>query len=89
MTREYKIAVIGGDGIGPEIMSATLSILNAAGARIAPVKVEIGEAVYRRLTTPARRPYRTRDGYLSVIVYTDRQWDAFLRLAGRPVSEWT
>jgi len=43
----------------------------------------LGPAIYQRLTTPSRRPYRTRDGYLSVIVYTDRQWEAFLRLADR------
>jgi len=30
----------------------------------------LGPAVYRRLTAAARKPYRTRDGFLSVIVYT-------------------
>jgi isocitrate dehydrogenase len=40
------VAVAYGDGIGPEIMAATLSILNAAGAKIAPVTIDIGEAVY-------------------------------------------
>ncbi len=29
-----RITVAKGDGIGPEIMDATLSILNAAGARL-------------------------------------------------------
>ncbi|MEP6656345.1 MAG: CoA transferase [Betaproteobacteria bacterium] len=43
----------------------------------------IGPAVYQRLTTPARKPYRTRDGYLAVIVYTDRHWEKFLSIAGR------
>jgi crotonobetainyl-CoA:carnitine CoA-transferase CaiB-like acyl-CoA transferase len=43
----------------------------------------LGPAIYQRLTTPSRRPYRTRDGYLSVIVYTDRQWQAFLQRANR------
>jgi isocitrate dehydrogenase len=37
-----------GDGIGPEIMQATLDILQAAGARIQPEFIEIGEAVYGR-----------------------------------------
>lgn len=40
------IAVAAGDGIGPEIMAATLKILNAAGARIAPTEIEVGEKVY-------------------------------------------
>jgi isocitrate dehydrogenase len=42
------ITVAHGDGIGPEIMAATLAILEAAGARIAPETIEIGEAAYRR-----------------------------------------
>ncbi|WP_159950857.1 NADP-dependent isocitrate dehydrogenase [Polaribacter septentrionalilitoris] len=41
-----KVAVAYGDGIGPEIMDATLRILNAAGANIQPEKIEIGEKVY-------------------------------------------
>ncbi|TAG27657.1 MAG: NADP-dependent isocitrate dehydrogenase [Burkholderiales bacterium] len=40
------ITVAYGDGIGPEIMQATLRILEAAGARIAPETVDIGEKVY-------------------------------------------
>ena len=37
-----KLAVIAGDGIGPEIMNATLQILEAAGAAIAVETIEIG-----------------------------------------------
>jgi isocitrate dehydrogenase len=40
------ITVAHGDGIGPEIMDATLRILMAAGARIAPETIDIGEKVY-------------------------------------------
>jgi len=40
------ITVAFGDGIGPEIMQATLDILEAAEARIAPEVIEIGEKVY-------------------------------------------
>jgi len=40
------IAVAPGDGIGPEIMDATLKVLEAAGADIAPQPIEIGEQVY-------------------------------------------
>jgi isocitrate dehydrogenase len=35
-----------GDGIGPEIMDATISILNAAGARIIWEEIKVGEEVY-------------------------------------------
>jgi isocitrate dehydrogenase len=40
------ITVAYGDGIGPEIMQATLKVLEAAGAQIAPETIEIGEKVY-------------------------------------------
>lgn len=41
-----KITVAKGDGIGPEIMDATLEVLKAAGARIEIDEIEIGEKVY-------------------------------------------
>jgi isocitrate dehydrogenase len=42
------ITVAHGDGIGPEIMDATLRVLREAGARLAPEPIEIGERVYGR-----------------------------------------
>ncbi|MCU0619317.1 MAG: NADP-dependent isocitrate dehydrogenase [Gemmatimonadaceae bacterium] len=42
------VTIAMGDGIGPEIMRATLRVLEAAGARIAPEPIEIGEQVYLR-----------------------------------------
>lgn len=41
-----RITVAKGDGIGPEIMDATLSIIKAAGARIEVDEIEVGEKVY-------------------------------------------
>ena len=41
-----KITVAKGDGIGPEIMDATLQILKAAGAEIEIDEIEVGEKVY-------------------------------------------
>jgi isocitrate dehydrogenase len=43
-----RITVAHGDGIGPEIMAATLSVLEAAGANFAIDTIEIGEKVYNR-----------------------------------------
>lgn len=43
-----KITIARGDGIGPEIMEATLSVLEAAEARLAYDEIEIGKAVYER-----------------------------------------
>lgn len=42
-----KITVAYGDGIGPEIMKATLKILDAAGAQLEYDVIEIGENVYK------------------------------------------
>ncbi len=41
-----KIAVAMGDGIGPEIMKATLKILEKAGAELDPMFINVGEKVY-------------------------------------------
>lgn len=41
-----KITIAKGDGIGPEIMDATLKILKAANARVIFEEIEIGEKVY-------------------------------------------
>ena len=47
-TTPTPITVARGDGIGPEIMDATIRVLDAAGARLAIEEIEIGEAVYAR-----------------------------------------
>ena len=41
-----RITVAKGDGIGPEIMDATLAIIMAAGAQIEIDEIEVGEKVY-------------------------------------------
>ena len=41
-----RITVAKGDGIGPEIMDATLEIILAAGAKIEIDEIEVGEKVY-------------------------------------------
>ena len=46
MSKPVSITVAHGDGIGPEIMAATLHILKAAGANLEIETIEIGEKVY-------------------------------------------
>ena len=41
-----RITVAKGDGIGPEIMDATLAIIQAAGAKIEVDEIQVGEKVY-------------------------------------------
>lgn len=47
-TGATAITVARGDGIGPEIMDATLAILEAGGARLDIEEIEIGESVFNR-----------------------------------------
>jgi isocitrate dehydrogenase len=42
-----RITIARGDGIGPEIMEATLRILEVAGAKLEFDEIEIGEKVYK------------------------------------------
>ncbi|MFA9560627.1 NADP-dependent isocitrate dehydrogenase [Evansella sp. AB-rgal1] len=46
MSNKRQITVARGDGIGPEIMDATLKILEYAGAEFEPEFIDIGEKVY-------------------------------------------
>jgi isocitrate dehydrogenase len=41
-----RITIAKGDGIGPEIMDATLEIIKAAGAQLEIDEIEVGEKVY-------------------------------------------
>lgn len=56
MVQKYPITIAYGDGIGPEIMQATLDILQAAGAELAIEKVEIGEKAYLSGHTTGMQP---------------------------------
>jgi isocitrate dehydrogenase len=56
MSGIQNIAVAYGDGIGPEIMEATLEILKEAHARIKIETIEVGEDLYRRGYTSGISP---------------------------------
>ena len=43
-----------------------------------------GEPVYSRAASPNRRPYRTSDGWVAALIYTDKHWRAFLDVSGQP-----
>src|SRR3546814_8409782 len=44
----------------------------------------LGPPEYPRVTSEARRPYRTRDGYIGVMIYNDKHWRAFFAALGDP-----
>ena len=50
MTQQPKrsVAIIGGDGIGPEVTDAALEVLDAAGVRLATTSYDLGAARYLR-----------------------------------------
>jgi isocitrate dehydrogenase len=56
MANNTPITVAYGDGIGPEIMEASLHIIQEAGARIELEVIEIGEKVYLRGNTAGIEP---------------------------------
>ncbi|MEP7244332.1 MAG: CoA transferase [Gammaproteobacteria bacterium] len=51
----------------------------------------LGGTGYERLLSPNRRPFRTGNGYLSILPYTTAHWTRFLALAGHTEladAEW-
>jgi formyl-CoA transferase len=42
-----------------------------------------GDWGYARMTAPERKPFRTKDGYIGVQIYTDRHWQRFFEAIGR------
>ncbi|MCI3952836.1 MAG: succinate--hydroxymethylglutarate CoA-transferase-like [Burkholderiales bacterium] len=63
-----------------EIMVSTILGEHLAGRLFEP---SIGEAGYSRSLAVDRRPYRTRDGYVCVVVYNDNHWRNFLAAIGQ------
>jgi len=43
----------------------------------------LGPTGYPRMLNPDRRPYKTKDGYVCAMVYTDRHWRSFFKALGR------
>lgn len=51
------------------------------GHTFVPPEAPLG---YTRLLAPWRRPYRTKDGYICMLAYTDKQWQKFWTVVGHP-----
>ena len=47
----------------------------------------IGPAGYPRSLAPERHPYKTKDGYVCVMVYTNRHWRSFFELVGSDLAD--
>jgi crotonobetainyl-CoA:carnitine CoA-transferase CaiB-like acyl-CoA transferase len=44
----------------------------------------VGKLGYTRVMGPWRRPYKTKDGYLCMMAYTERHWRKFWAMVGKP-----
>jgi crotonobetainyl-CoA:carnitine CoA-transferase CaiB-like acyl-CoA transferase len=64
-----------------ETMAQFVLADHMGGAAFTP---PLGEMGYRRLLSRTRGPYPTKDGHISLVVYTDRHWRAFTGLIGCP-----
>ena len=53
-----------------------------AGHTLVPAEGDLG---YERLFSGNRKPYKTLDGYISVLPYSTKQWVNFLELIGRRI----
>ena len=58
-----------------ETMAAFMLVEHGNGAMFTP---PLGPAVYPRVVARNRKPYRTKDGRISALVYNDKQWAAFV-----------
>ena len=64
-----------------ETMASFMLVEHANGALFSP---PLGTAHYPRAVAPNRRPYRTRDGFISALIYNDKQWAAFVEAVRPP-----
>jgi len=63
-----------------ETLTSYMAVEHLSGAGFEPPLSKTG---YARLTTPYRRPYRSKDGYIALIPYTDKHWRGIFEIAGR------
>jgi crotonobetainyl-CoA:carnitine CoA-transferase CaiB-like acyl-CoA transferase len=64
-----------------ETMSQFVLSDHIGGSAFTPSEGSMG---YKRLLSRTRGPYPTKDGYLAVVVYTNKHWDAFTKAIGQP-----
>lgn len=64
-----------------ETMAAFMLVEHANGAMFDP---PLSKAVYPRAVTPNRKPYQTKDGQISALIYNDKQWNTFIKAVNPP-----
>ena len=76
MSKRIPITVANGDGIGPEIMAATLRILEASEAPLEIETIDIGEKVYLAGNHPSGRRLQELERYCEKGAWSVRQCTA-------------
>jgi crotonobetainyl-CoA:carnitine CoA-transferase CaiB-like acyl-CoA transferase len=64
-----------------ETMASFMLVEHANGAMFSP---SLGPATYPRAVARGRKPYRTKDSYISALIYNDKQWSAFINAVKPP-----
>ena len=64
-----------------ETLAAFVMVEHLYGETFVPA---IDTSGYKRILSPQRRPYATKDGFLAILPYTDGHWREFCPLVGRP-----
>lgn len=64
-----------------ETMAFFVFVEHLYGHAFSPPEAPLG---YSRLLAPWRRPYRTSDGHICMLAYTDPQWRKFWNVVNRP-----
>jgi crotonobetainyl-CoA:carnitine CoA-transferase CaiB-like acyl-CoA transferase len=64
-----------------ESLAAWIMVEHLYGETFVPPVETVG---YKRVLSPHRRPFKTKDGHLAILPYTDQNWRDFFTIAGRP-----
>jgi len=64
-----------------ETMASFMLVEHANGAMFSP---PLGPAHYPRAVARNRKPYRTKDGYISALIYNDKHWSLFVQAVQPP-----
>jgi len=63
-----------------ESLAAWVMVEHLYGESFVPAVETVG---YKRVLSPHRKPFKTKDGHLAILPYTDQNWRDFFAIAGR------
>jgi crotonobetainyl-CoA:carnitine CoA-transferase CaiB-like acyl-CoA transferase len=63
-----------------ESLAAWVMVEHLYGESFVPAVETVG---YKRVLSPHRKPFKTKDGHLAILPYTDQNWRDFFTIAGR------